>query len=122
MNSGILRVFFLRTNKIKNVKANKSKIEELAYSLMVENEYVKFYMASYGAFAKLLISAIKDAQNRLDDRNSAIILFIADEKEINDEIRNMFDEAWSVAKDDDPVSKIMAQNRLNLNLIDTDKF
>ena len=122
MNSGILRVFFLRTNKIKNVKANKSKIEELAYSLMVENEYVKFYMASYGAFAKLLISAIKDAQNRLDDRNSAIILFIADEKEINDEIRNMFDEAWSVAKDDDPVSKIMAQNRLNLNFIDTDKF
>ena len=72
----IYRVAFMGHRKIDQITTLEQKIEKLVHDLLLNKEYVEFYIGRNGDFDILAASAIKRMQAEVGHQNSSLILVL----------------------------------------------
>ena len=72
----IYRVTFIGHRIIPNLAAVEDRLEELAFELLRQKEFVVFYVGHQGDFDRAVASAVKRAQKRFGHHNSELTLVL----------------------------------------------
>lgn len=72
----IFTVSFFGHRQIEDFRHVEKKLDELVRSLIREKEYVDFLVGRNGEFDQFVSSAVRRANNDIDDANSSLILVL----------------------------------------------
>ena len=72
----IYRVSFIGHRTLYNIRSVEDRIERLARELLLQKEYVEFYVGRNGDFDLVVASSIKRAQTVFGNHNSTLILVL----------------------------------------------